>query len=210
VWLPGKLARAAARLAGLQAERPALYCSRVTCARADLTPIGAPVGDGDTRFEHLLFENIAFGITIVMNRAAQAAVADHPPAAGVIMHDWWCALVVSAFGSVIYDERPGLLYRQHGGNQIGQSANRVGEWVRLARLFARAPSRFYPIHAQAAEFMRLFGDDLEPSDRRLAQALVDSKRSAAARIAYAASGKIVRADVLGALVARGLIAAGLY
>jgi hypothetical protein len=111
---------------------------------------------------------------------------------------------------VIYDERPSLLYRQHGDNQIGQSANRLGELVRLARVFARAPSRFYPIHAQAAEFTRLFGDDLDSSDRRLAQALVDSRRSTAARVAYAASGEIVRAGLMGALAARLLIAADLY
>ncbi len=210
IWLPDKLARATSRLQDVSGGAPALYCSRVMCVDRSLHPLGPAPIKRDGRFAHLLFENIAFGATVVMNARAVALVRSRPPASGVIMHDWWCALVVSAFGSVIYDERPGLLYRQHGDNQIGQSANRLGELVRLARLFARAPSRFYPIHAQAAEFMRLFGDDLDPRDRWLAQALVDSKRSAAARIAYAASGKIGRADLLGAVAARGLIAAGLY
>jgi glycosyltransferase involved in cell wall biosynthesis len=209
VWLPDKLARAASRLQD-GGGSPALYCSRVMCVDRALRPLGPAPIKRDGRFAHLLFENIAFGATVVMNASAAALVRSRPPRSGVIMHDWWCALVVSAFGSVIYDECPSLLYRQHGDNQIGQSANRVGEWIRLARVFARAPSRFYPIHAQVAEFTRLFGDDLAPGDRRLAQALVDSKRSAAARIAYAASGTIVRADILGAVVARGLIAAGLY
>jgi hypothetical protein len=210
IWLPDKLARAAARLQEGGGETPALYCSRVMCVDRSLRPLGPAPIKRDGRFEHLLFENIAFGVTVVMNARAAAVVRSRPPLRGAIMHDWWCALVVSAFGTVIYDERPSVLYRQHGANQIGQSANRLGEWVRLARLFARAPSRFYPIHAQAAEFMRLFGDDLAPGNRQLAQALVDSKRSAAARIAYAASGNICRADVLGVLAARGLIAAGLY
>jgi hypothetical protein len=210
IWLPDKLARAAARLQERGGDTPALYCSRVMCVDRSLRPLGPGPIKRDGRFQHLLFENIAFGATVVMNARAGALVQSRPPATGMIMHDWWCALVVSAFGIVIYDERPGVLYRQHGANQIGQSANRLGEWVRLARMFARAPRRFYPIHAQAAEFMRLFGDDLAPRDRRLAQALVDSKRSAAARIAYAATGTIGRADVLGAIAARGLIAAGLY
>jgi hypothetical protein len=209
VWLPDKLARAASRLLDGDGS-PALYCSRVMCIDRSLRPLGPGPIKRDGRFAHLLFENIAFGATVVMNASARALVRSRPPRSGVIMHDWWCALVVSAFGSVIYDERPGLLYRQHGGNQIGQSANRLGELVRLARVFARAPGRFYPIHAQAAEFMRLYGDDLDPGDRRLARALVDSKRSKAARIAYAASGAIVRAEPLGGLAARVLIAAGLY
>ena len=210
VWLPDKLAMATSRLQDVGGGSPALYCSRVMCVDRSLRPLGPAPIKRDGRFAHLLFENIAFGATVVMNAAARDRVRSRPPTSGVIMHDWWCALVASAFGSVIYDEHPGLLYRQHGDNQIGQSASRVGEWIRLARVFARAPSRFYPIHAQAAEFVRLFGDNLDAGDRRLAQALVDSKRSAAARIAYAASGEIVRADVLGALVARGLIASGLY
>ncbi len=208
VWLPEKLVRAVSALSG--ADGPALYCSRVMCVDAALRPQGPAPIKSDGRFEHLLFENIAFGASVVMNAKAAALVRSRPPASGAIMHDWWSALVVSAFGSVIYDERPGLLYRQHGDNQIGQSPSRVGEWVRLARVFARDPRRFYPIHAQAAEFLRLFGRDLDPGRRRLAEALVESKRSLGARLAYAASGKIVRADPLGALVARGLIAAGLY
>ncbi len=210
IWLPDKLARATARLQEDGGGSPALYCSRVMCVDRSLRPLGPAPIKRDGRFEHLLFENIAFGVTVVMNARAAALVRSRPPSAGVIMHDWWCALVVSAFGTVTYDERPGVLYRQHGDNQIGQSANRLGELVRLARLFARAPGRFYPIHAQATELMHLFGDDLSPGDRRLAQGLVDSKRSAAARIAYAASGKIERANLLGGLAARGLIAAGLY
>ena len=210
VWLPDKLARAAGRLRDGGGDSPALYCSRVMCVDRSLRPLGPAPIKRDGRFEHLLFENIAFGVTVVMNVGAAALVRSRLPRSGVIMHDWWCALVVSAFGKVIYDERPGVLYRQHGENQIGQSASRLGEWARLARVFARAPERFYPIHAQAAEFLRLIGDDLAPRDRQLAQALVDSKRSTAARLAYAASGKISRADILGAVVARGLIAAGLY
>jgi hypothetical protein len=180
------------------------------CVDRSLRPLGPAPIKRDGRFAHLLFENIAFGATVVMNARAVALVRSRPPTSGVIMHDWWCALVVSAFGSVIYDEHPSLLYRQHGDNQIGQSANRLGELVRLARVFARAPSRFYPIHAQAAEFTRLFGDDLDSHDRWLVQALVDSRRSTAARVAYAASGKVVRSGPLGVLAARLLIAADLY
>jgi len=126
------------------------------------------------------------------------------------MHDWWSALVVSAFGEVTYDPEPGVLYRQHGANQIGQSPSRVGEWIRLARTLARAPRRFWPVHAQAAEFLRLYGADLPPDQRRLVEALVASRRSLAARLAFAASGDIRRTDPLGALIARALVAADLY
>jgi glycosyltransferase involved in cell wall biosynthesis len=210
VWLPDKLARALSSLATAGGEAPALYCSRVMCVDRALGPLGPAPIKSDGSFEHLLFENIAFGVTVVMNRPAAALARAHPPRSGLIMHDWWCALTVSAFGSVIYDPRPGVLYRQHGENQIGQSPSRVGEWVRLARMFARAPRRFWPIHAQASEFLRLFGPDLEPRPRGMVEALVNSKRSLAARLAFAGSDNIRRADRLGALVARVLVVADLY
>ncbi|HEY1447805.1 MAG TPA: glycosyltransferase family 2 protein [Caulobacteraceae bacterium] len=210
VWLPDKLSRAVSRLQAGCDDSPGLYCSGVTCVDRDLRPLGpAPVKD-DTRFEHLLFENIAFGVTVVMNARAAALVRSRPPATGMIMHDWWCALVISAFGAVIYDERPGVLYRQHGENQIGQATSRLGEIARLARMFARAPGRFWPIHAQAAEFMRLFSDELKPRDRELVEALVSSKRSTGTRVAYVLTGRIGRSDLMGALAARGLILVGLY
>jgi glycosyltransferase involved in cell wall biosynthesis len=210
VWLPDKLARAMSSQGAAGEDAPALYCSRVTCVDRALRPLGPAPIKRDGSFEHLLFENIAFGVTVVMNRPAAALVRARPPRAGMIMHDWWCALTVSAFGSVTYDAQPSVLYRQHGLNQIGQSPSRVGEWARLARLFARAPRRFWPIHAQAAEFLRLYGPDLDSDRRRLVEALVDSRRSLTARIGFAASGNIRRADALGALVARMLVAADLY
>jgi glycosyltransferase involved in cell wall biosynthesis len=208
VWLPHKLARAVETLAG--AEEPALYCSQVMCVDADLKPLGpAPVKD-DPRFEHLLFENIAFGVTVVMNAAAQRLVSSRPPEQGVIMHDWWCALVVSAFGQVIYDPEPGVLYRQHGGNQIGQDVSRLAEVARQAQGLLRDPQRFWPAHAQAREFLRLWDGALTPQRRALVGAFVESKRSLGARLAYAVGGPIVRERPADALVARALVATGLY
>lgn len=209
VWLPDKLARACQRLAELPGA--ALYCSRVMCVDAALRAVGpAPIKD-DARFEALLFENIAFGVTVVMNRDGASLVRERLPARGtIIMHDWWCALVISALGRVTYDPRPGVLYRQHGGNQIGQRIGRAGEIVRLARMFARAPRRFWPVRAQAAELLRLRGEALKPADRALAEAFVASRRSLRSRLAYALTGKVTRTDLMWVLAARTLIAFGLY
>ena len=210
VWLPEKLARACRALAAVPADRPALYCSQVTCVGADLRPLGpAPVKD-DGRFEHLLFENIAFGVTVVMNAQAARLVRARPPVSRVIMHDWWCALVVSAFGEVIYDPAPGVLYRQHGGNEIGQGVGALPEMGRKLGKFLRRPSAFWPVRAQAAELLRLWGDDLRPEHRDLAQRFVDSRATLAGRLAFAASGRIVKSSPVAEIFARGLVAAGLY
>ena len=208
VWRPDKLARATTRLS--QASGEALYCSRVLCVDEALHPLGPSPVKCDGRFEHLLYENIAFGVTVVMNAAAARRVRARPPGRGVIMHDWWSALVVSAFGEVIWDEAPGVLYRQHGGNEIGQAVGGAAEFARQVRNFLRAPGRYWPVCAQAAEFRRLWGDELDPARRALLDAFVDSKASLGRRLAFAASGRIVRESLAGRLAARALIAAGLY
>jgi hypothetical protein len=210
VWPAGKLARATASLGAVAADRPALYCSRVMCVDAELKPLGLGPLKNDSSFEHLLFENIAFGATVVMNGAAARLVGSRPPAGGVIMHDWWCALVTSAFGEVIYDPEPGLLYRQHGGNEIGQGSGHLAEAWRMARIFVRAPAKFWPVQAQAVEFLRLWGEALDPARRGSAETLVVSKASLASRLAFAATGKIRRANLSGVIAGRLLIAAGLY
>jgi glycosyltransferase involved in cell wall biosynthesis len=210
VWLPDKLKRAMCRLNDDAEGRPGLYCSRVLRVDQDLkSPRPARI-DSDGRFEHLLFENIAYGNTVVINPAARSLIAEHARTAGIIMHDWWCALVVAAFGTVVYDERPGILYRQHGGNQIGAAPGRWAEITRHVAMLWRDPRRFYPIHAQAATFLRLYGDRIGPGRRDLVQSLVASRRSLAARIAFTLSSRVVRSRRLDALASRMLILAGWY
>ena len=209
VWRPGKLARAVARLAA--EPGPALYGSNVTCVAEDLSPIGVPREDGDGRFQHLLFENIVYGCTAVMNRAARELIAARPPERGVIMHDWWCALVAAAFGRVIYDPEPGLiLYRQHGGNSIGAQTSPLAVSFGQALLLLRNPAGYYRIHAQVAEFDRLFGADLQGERGAALRRLVRSKETLASRVRYAASRHLVRSGVLGDIAARALIVAGWY
>lgn len=208
VWLPGKLARA---VAAIEADAgPALYGSNVTCVAEDLTPLGVPRENGDGRFQHLLFENIVYGCTAVMNRAARDLIAAHPPERGVIMHDWWCALVAAAFGRIHYDPEPGMiLYRQHGGNAVGRRRAAVAQAVGQGRRLIHSPAGFYPIRAQARELHRLYADAIPTSARRQLSAFLASGTSIPRRLAYAFSGNIVRSRPLETLAARVLIASGI-
>lgn len=206
VWLPDKLARAMDRLSGVTG--PALYCSAVSCVDQALRPLGDQSIGGDARFEHLLFENIAFGNTVVLNAAARALVAGRAPAQGVIMFDWWCALTVSAFGQVIHDERPGVLYRQHSDNVVGTSPGRWRDFARRLRGLVRDRRRFYPIRTQAAAFLGVYGQDLPTAHRRAAEALVNSSRSFWAGVIYAFTGAVVRRRRLDAIAVRLLILLG--
>jgi glycosyltransferase involved in cell wall biosynthesis len=208
VWLPGKLARAVEALS--DDRGPALYCSNVTCVADDLSVLGVPRENGDTRLQHLLFENIAYGCTTVMNRAARALIVERPPEQGVVMHDWWCALVVAALGRIHYDPQPQILYRQHGGNSVGAQANLFGQVVLNARVFLANPTGYYRVRAQTLELIRVFGADLDAETRGAAEELVNSRRPFARRLKYALSDKVVRSGIPTMIVVRCLIVLGWY
>jgi len=120
VWHADKLARAVARLGGLPAARPALYCARAILVDAALRPLGeTPRLRRAPGFPAALTQNIAIGCTIVLNRAAAELVAASRPPAETL-HDWWSYLLVSAAGgAVLADPAPVLAYRQHRENAIG-------------------------------------------------------------------------------------------
>ncbi|MCR4720726.1 MAG: glycosyltransferase family 2 protein [Lachnospiraceae bacterium] len=67
----------------------------------------------------LLIENKCIGCTIMMNRALVDMLGSKYE--NVRYHDWWMALIASAFGGIRFLRIPTLLYRQHSGNQVGQS-----------------------------------------------------------------------------------------
>lgn len=210
IWLPQKLSSAVEKLSALPAEEPCLYCAEATIVDLDLKPLGQTTIRGTGRFDETVFANTVCGNTLVMNNAAALLVRSRSPNRSVIMHDWWCALVVSAFGHIVCDTRPMALYRQHQGNTLGTAPGRIPGLLVQLRAFLRDPQSFYPIHAQTTEFLRLFSDRLGPADRKLAEALVASRGSLTARVRYATFGRIPRSDLWGALGTRFLIAAGWY
>lgn len=138
VWLPHKLARAVAALTTAD-TRPAAYFSRTLICAADLSrshpsrKLRKAFG-----FRNALVQNVMAGNTIVMNAAARSllqkilAQTDASVRAQVVVHDWWVYQMLSGCGALlIWDEEPGLLYRQHAGNQIGAN---VGLSAQLHRL----------------------------------------------------------------------------
>ena len=79
-------------------------------------------------------------------------------------HDWWLYLVVSAFGTVVYDNQPALLYRQHGGNAIGHGAGWLGrQWVVLRFLLRNDWVGI--LQSQVGAFLKHYGDSLPTHTR---------------------------------------------
>lgn len=209
IWQPDKLARAIAALE--DHSEPALYCSTMTLVDQDLKVLTISAPYGDLSLRHLLFENVATGCTMVFNAAARKLIDSLDPSPGaILMHDWWCALVITALGTVRYDARPTVLYRQHGGNVVGFDTNRLVQIGKhLARL-RRQRRSFYPVHAQAAELLKAIGPRLSERNHADLAGFTASKRSLGTRVRYAVSGPVTRQRTIDAVMVRCLILLGWY
>lgn len=83
----------------------------------------------------LVLTNVVTGCTALINRVLLQKALPIPVEA--LMHDWWLALVASALGQIGLVERPGVLYRQHGGNVLGANGLGLVYWCqRLQHLLA--------------------------------------------------------------------------
>ena len=110
------------------------------------------------------------GCSIALNRPAANLIRSRPRPKAAIMHDWWCYLVVSAFGRVIYDPSPSLLYRVHASNTVGLPTG-VFE-LALAKVKRQIRSSSLSlIKAQAQEFREIYDDKLSREQIELIEAL---------------------------------------
>ena len=72
----------------------------------------------------------------------------------LLMHDWYLALLATAFGKLIYIDQPTELYRQHSSNVLGARTlrKRVKNWVRPHILFAK----YWNLSSQTKEIIENF------------------------------------------------------
>jgi glycosyltransferase involved in cell wall biosynthesis len=136
VWLADKIMRAWQHLQPL-ANQPALYCSAQMLVNEALRALHpTPPWPRSPSFANALAENIVTGCTAALNQPAiqllqRAGVPD-----GVRFHDWWLYLVVSAFGTVVVDNQPTVLYRQHSENLIGHGPGWLGRQTQMLRFLS--------------------------------------------------------------------------
>ena len=206
VWREDKIERALSMLANIDSHVPAMYCSALEVVDEQLNPIRV---ENQVRkepsLENALVQNVATGCTTVLNEAAARLVAAKDPVPERIgMHDWWLYQVISCFGRVVFDDVPKIRYRQHGQNVIG-SASGVQFWLnRVKRHFGPKNNI---IKDQAAELLRLYGDDMPAAQRELVREFVDRVQAGSVwkRLTYALRSPVYRQSSLDDLILRSLM-----
>jgi glycosyltransferase involved in cell wall biosynthesis len=153
IWLPEKLARSVDLLAPHH-RGPALLGGRSWewDAHRNHRRLSRPV-PAPHDFRHALVQNFAGGNTMLLNRAGLALVQRAlPRMTDAAVHDWWLyQLITGAGGVVIFDQTPQILYRQHGGNQIGANRGLSSKLRRLRAMLAGDYQRWNSLNIAALE-----------------------------------------------------------
>ena len=174
VWLPGRIAKPLERIRAVEEElgpeTPVLVHTDLVVVDEDLKTIvpsfwsysnlHPDFGNGLNR---LLVQNVVTGCATMVNRSL-ARLASPIPTAAVPMHDWWLALVASAFGRIQALPEALVLYRQHANNSLGATHYNWRYVVRRARdvLFGDGVRRRLAVcQRQARTFRRQFEAHLD-------------------------------------------------
>jgi hypothetical protein len=130
---------------------------------------------GVTSLNRLLIQNNITGCTMIMNKALRDKSLPIPD--GVMMHDWWIALVAASCGVIDHLPQATMLYRQHGGNVEGAK-----EWnlLRMALSVMKGRVVFFDkmrlgksdllrTQKQARLFLERYGRLLESDMRKMVE-----------------------------------------
>lgn len=210
VWLPDKCERAIGLLQTVATDTPAMVCSRLRFTDADLNPTGWSPIPTETGFHNALVQNQATGCTIVMNASARRTILKSVPD-WALMHDWWCYLVVSAFGTVIFDPEPGVLYRKHGTNVTPAAPHWVAEFGNRLKRYWTDQGIVKRVTDQAREFRSRHGHALPPEKAHMLDGFLAARRlSWFGRFRYALRSPLRRNTPIDTWLMRVLITIGRF
>lgn len=126
-----------------------------------------------TGLNKILSQNNVTGCTVMTNRALIDTVryTDMKP---IVMHDWWLALIASAFGKIAFLSRPTIKYRQHKENQIGAVDAHGVEYMKNS-LSDRdnLKKRLEMTYLQAEEFLKTYGDALDEKNEKIVRSYAE-------------------------------------
>jgi glycosyltransferase involved in cell wall biosynthesis len=121
----------------------------------------------------LLVQNSVTGCAMAFNQPLLRLARPIPDAA--VMHDWWLALVASAFGHIEVVPKPLVRYRQHGTNDTGATRWDLRHIANKALRFMNRDALLASLNRgrhQAAAFEQAFGHQLSPAHLATVRAFI--------------------------------------
>lgn len=173
VWLPDKLAVSLQEAQSYPTDQPLMVYMDLTVVDQDLqvmteSMIRSQSHHANTQLVQELTENTVTGGVSMINHSLASLWTKTED---IIMHDWYLALLASAFGKLVFIDKAGELYRQHADNVLGARtlSKRFKKWIRPHVLFRVYWDLIKSSQKQASFLLEL---PLSPSDRELVEAFV--------------------------------------
>ncbi|HFI0233845.1 glycosyltransferase family 2 protein [Streptococcus suis] len=176
VWLQDKLQVTLETAQAYPADQPLMVYTDLKVVDQDLqvmneSMIRSQSHHANTELVQELTENTVTGGTSMINHALAElwTVTDD-----ILMHDWYLALLATAFGKLVYIDQPTELYRQHDNNVLG--ARTMDKRFKIFRygpkfIFTRYWKLIHDSQKQAAHLLEFSQIKLE--DRELIEHFVD-------------------------------------
>ncbi|HFI0812198.1 TPA: glycosyltransferase family 2 protein [Streptococcus suis] len=140
VWLPNKLELSLKEAKNYLADLPLMVYMDLKVVNQDLeimteSMVKSQSHHANTELVQELTENTVTGGVAMINHALAEMWQETDD---ILMHDWYLALLASAFGNLVFIDQPGELYRQHSDNVLGARtlSKRFKKWIRPHILFA--------------------------------------------------------------------------
>ena len=173
VWLLNKLELSLKEAQNYLADLPLMVYMDLKVVNQDLeimteSMVKSQSHHANTELVQELTENTVTGGVAMINHALAEMWQETDE---ILMHDWYLALLASAFGNLVFIDQPGELYRQHSDNVLGARtlSKRFKKWIRPHILFAVYWDLIKNSQKQARHLLQM---PLSQSNRELIEAFV--------------------------------------
>lgn len=173
VWLPNKLELSLKEAQNYPADLPLMVYMDLKVVNQDLeimteSMVKSQSHHANTELVQELTENTVTGGVAMINHTLAEMWQETDD---ILMHDWYLALLASAFGNLVFIDQPGELYRQHSDNVLGARtlSKRFKKWIRPHILFAVYWDLIKNSQKQARNLLQM---PLSQSNRELIEAFV--------------------------------------
>lgn len=175
-WNEDKIENAINMLEEKKLDSPTLYFSEFNYCDENLEiKATSKMNKKGASFRNALVECIASGNTMVFNKKMAKLILETNKE-DICLHDWWVYLIVTAFGQIIYDERPSLLYRRTGNNVTPGGGGFLKLQIFRIKKFLFG-DYFKNIKKQIQKFDKLFHEQLSNEDKKLISLFTKEKYS---------------------------------
>lgn len=184
-WLPEKLQRATQILSEQAKGQPLLYYSDVKRVGADLEETEDPFHKNyhTEQFGAAMVQTAAPGCTMVFDRTLLELLKSYEPVY-LSMHDSWTLRVCAAVGgSVCFDPKTWILYRQHSHNVVGGEQKMAYSPIQL---FGYRVKKFFDFSEKtgkiAEELQQGYEEQLTDEAKKVIELIINCRKSLWARI----------------------------